>query len=119
MFARARVCVCVCVCVYMLVCVRVCVCACVCTYMRVQVYTCVQACVHACVCEYMRVCMRIVWVLLNLVNFGELSLKNGDLVYLESRVDKEWLRGHTPSGNSGIFPVSMVEIVVSEHECVY
>ena len=52
------------------------------------------------------------------MNFGELSLKNGDLVYLESRVDKEWLRGHTPSGNSGIFPVSMVEIVVSEHERV-
>ena len=89
-------------------------CSCAC----VLVCVCVHACVCACVREYTRVCMRIVWVLLNLVNFGELSLKNGDLVYLESRVDKEWLRGHTPSGNSGIFPVSMVEIVVSEHKCV-
>ena len=42
----------------------------------------------------------------------ELSLKNGDLVYLDARVDKEWLRGHTQSGKSGIFPVSVVEIVV-------
>jgi hypothetical protein len=41
----------------------------------------------------------------------ELSLKNGDLVYLDARVDKEWLRGHTQSGKSGIFPVSVVEIV--------
>ena len=48
-----------------------------------------------------------------LESFQELSLKNGDLVYLDSRVDPNWLRGHMENGNSGIFPRDVVEIVVS------
>ena len=45
--------------------------------------------------------------------FNELSLKNGDLVYLDSRVDPHWFRGHLENGMSGIFPKDVVEIVVS------
>ena len=48
-----------------------------------------------------------------LESFEELSLKNGDLVYLDSRVDLHWLRGHLQNGTSGIFPKDVVEIVVS------
>ena len=52
-------------------------------------------------------------MLLLLESFQELSLKSGDLVYLDSRVDLHWLRGHLENGASGIFPKDVVEIVVS------
>ncbi|XP_044156840.1 neutrophil cytosol factor 4 [Bufo gargarizans] len=40
----------------------------------------------------------------------ELSFKSGDLIYLLSRVNKNWLEGSTPDG-IGIFPQSFVRII--------
>ena len=63
-------------------------------------------------CYFLHLLIASCFILLE--SFEELSLKNGDLVYLDSRVDLHWLRGHLEKGTSGIFPKDVVEIVVSE-----
>ncbi|XP_035758678.1 neutrophil cytosol factor 4-like isoform X1 [Egretta garzetta] len=40
----------------------------------------------------------------------ELSFKKGDLIYLLSRVNKDWLEG-TAGGVTGIFPCAFVKII--------
>ena len=69
-------------------------------------------CINIIITSFLSACAN--YFLLHILeSFQELSLKNGDLVYLDSRVDPNWLRGHLENGTSGIFPRDVVEIVVS------